>query len=138
MSIGNLVPDAEMLLADGTALTSSGRFQVNGSDNLIEGLDICPAETEIHCYISACDDADGNETYVLQVRGSIDSFGSSDELLGSFTVARGTTGRCVLGVKNYQFGVIYTSIALEGVLGGTTASITLRAQLGGKPFYASH
>jgi len=80
--------------------------------------------------VSALDTADGNETYVLELRGSDDAFAGTDKLLASVEIT--ALGRQSISFNNVADGIICSSIRLVGTLGGTTPSITVDARLGNK------
>lgn len=110
--------DANAVLHDGTAITSTGVGSVAYYD--VGAAARFPAVAVVN--ITALDLSSTNETYDLVIEGSVDTAFTAPKQLGSMTVA--ATGRFTVLFDNDQDDVVYRYIRYRPVLGGTTPSIT--------------
>jgi len=138
--------DALTVLKDAGAVTSSGVGQVGGSNKIIDlggdpsGSTVAPTagmgagpNTPADCLIdvSACDSADGNETYVVYIElSNSSSFASGNIVAAQIPITRGSTGRFILPFSNWQQRTYYRYARVGHTLGGTTPSINYIARLG--------
>jgi len=122
--------DALDLLHDAaTAVTASGIGQVGGSNGSVAlGSARIPDGSLVVVNITACDAASADETYQIDLYGSNDDF-STEVLLCSLNIVRGTTGLGELYCTNEHFNVTYTDLRIKHTLGGTTPSLTYNAWL---------
>lgn len=121
--------DADLELHDGAAaITADGVGQVDSAAAIrdVGGSGLARFEGVAVVEISACDDASGDETYDIQIRGSAASNMGSPQQLGSVTVTRGTTGRVEIPFTNAKQGTNYRYIDANFDVGGTTPSITCK------------
>lgn len=118
--------DANLLLHDGTAKTSTGVGSV-------AYFDTGSATARFPCVavinITASDFTTGDETYDHVIEGSVDTAFTTPVQLGSKTVLGGATGRATILIDNVQLGVQYRYIRWKPVLAGTTPSVTANVYL---------
>ena len=112
--------DSEMVLHDGTAITSDGAGTVAYYD--VGGSFRFPAAAVVN--VTAADDASSDETYDVIIQGSAASNFATIKQLGSMTVTRGDTGRFTILFDNEQDGTVYRYIRVYFDVGGTTPSIS--------------
>ncbi|MFN4287563.1 MAG: hypothetical protein ACK4E3_03600 [Brevundimonas sp.] len=117
--------DAELVLHDGTAVTTSANGSRTHYD--VGAAARFPAAAVVE--VTAADAADANETYDVIIQGSTDSAFTTPIQLGSMTITRGVTGRRVILFDNQQAGVTYRYIRVRFENGGTTPSISARVFL---------
>lgn len=110
--------DAQYVLEDGAgAITATAA----GSDTHDVGDAALKPGAVAIVDITALDTTDTDETYVVEIQGSNDSFTTPVELASRTMTA---TGRYVIPIYNWQAGTTYREIRVYFTIGGTTPSIT--------------
>lgn len=127
----NLTYDALLVLEDGdAAVTSTGVGQNGGANAELEVGSGQLRNAQWIVDVVDSDDADADETYVLELEGSNDGF-SGTVVLATLTVTRGDAlRREVIPFDNVVDGVIYSQIRVAHTLGGTTPSLEYKSRLG--------
>lgn len=121
--------DADLELHDGAAaITADGAGVVDSAAATrdVGGANSARFEGVAIVDISDTDDASGDETYDIQIRGSAASNMGSPQQLASVTVTRGTTGRLEIPFTNVKQGTAYRYIDSYFDVGGTSPSITAK------------
>lgn len=128
--------DLALRLKDAGAVTASGNATVGGSAQVLD-LGEGRFDGRAVCDVSAIDVATGDESYVLQLQGSlVANFASgvvalASKQLGGATPtgnsAASVVGRYEIPFANEENGVRYRYVRLRYVIAGTTPSINLTA-----------
>jgi hypothetical protein len=117
--------DDELILKDAGAVTTSAAAEVDSSAREIELGAYSSGRLVLD--ISACEDANADETYEIHWQGSTATGFSSPVDLAKFPVVRGTTGRLIFPVHNKHGDVVYDFVRLYTTVGGTDPSINYTA-----------
>lgn len=140
----NALIDVETVLEDGAAATTAtGVGQKDGADASVDfkngasigdgpAGDSSGPETlfDLLLDVISADDGDANETYVVDLELSTDAAFTSPVTALTVTITRGeaNTRRKIPGTNQIQ-DTIYQHARVNATLGGTTPSLTYRAQL---------
>ena len=115
--------DFEQLFGEDTTVTASG---VIGA--VVDLKSYGFNEGTVVVDVTASDDTDANETYVVTVEVSTDQAFTTPVAIAARTLTAGTLGSQLIPVNN-QGEEMYRYIRLNSTLGGTTPSLTVNAYL---------
>jgi hypothetical protein len=122
-------PMSPLVLDDGaTTFTASGYGQASGAPAVVKLGALTAWNGAAVINAVAIKTTAGDETYQLNVQGSVDGTFASPITLGSLQVA--TTGQGFIPFPAYFGGVFYPYLRLQLVLGGTAPSIQMQALSG--------
>lgn len=125
--MANYPYDANLVLHDGTAITSDGAGSVAYFD--VGGQYRFPAVAV--AVVTAIDAASTDETYDLIIEGSNATNFSTKQQLGSMTISRSITApqRFTIPFDNEQGGTTYQYVRAYFDVGGTSPSISANVYL---------